>query len=183
MTSWRPGDGDSSPQSPSRCGLAPVIGTRPAVLILGSYPGMTSLSRDEYYAQPQNRFWRVMEALLAIDAVLPYQYRVDALKSRHIALWDVIAACSRAGSSDATISSPVANDMPSLLDRNPSIRLVALNGATGAGRWAKRLLPQMKDRDGLTVLVLPSTSAANARYRLAELVEAWRTVTRFLPPD
>jgi TDG/mug DNA glycosylase family protein len=183
MTLPRQSDEADLLSAPPFCGLAPVIGINPAVIILGSYPSLTSLSRGEYYAQPLNRFWGVMEVLLGIAADQPYERRIGSLKTAHIALWDVIGTCERVGSSDASISNPVPNDIAGLLDTHPSIRMVALNGSTGAGRWLNLLFPNVRGRDGLTVRVLPSTSAANARYRLPDLVGAWQTITRFLPGD
>ena len=45
----------------------------PEVLILGSFPGRQSLLKKEYYGNPRNHFWHIMEALFSIDRHLPYR--------------------------------------------------------------------------------------------------------------
>ena len=50
------------------------------------------------------------------------------------------------------------------------IEVVVCNGGT-AGRLYKRYL---QERTGLPAIVLPSTSPANAAWRLERLVERWR---------
>ncbi|MGA2776460.1 MAG: hypothetical protein ABSF94_02815 [Steroidobacteraceae bacterium] len=71
-------------------GFAPVCGESARILILGSLPGQTSLHRREYYAQPQNSFWRIMGALFGAGPNLSYAERVQrliaaALYARHVA--------------------------------------------------------------------------------------------------
>ena len=44
-------------------GLPAVCGDSPRVLILGSFPSEMSLARQEYYGNPQNKFWRIMGAV------------------------------------------------------------------------------------------------------------------------
>lgn len=38
----------------------PLIGENPRILILGTMPGTQSLKEGQYYAHPQNQFWRLM---------------------------------------------------------------------------------------------------------------------------
>ncbi len=44
-------------------GLAPIVSPATAVLILGSFPGVKSLERQQYYAHPQNQFWKILQAV------------------------------------------------------------------------------------------------------------------------
>ena len=41
----------------------PNIDDKSEILILGSMPGIKSLEEQEYYAHPQNRFWKVLPAV------------------------------------------------------------------------------------------------------------------------
>jgi double-stranded uracil-DNA glycosylase len=50
-------------ESASRCdGIEPLIDGNSTVLILGTIPGGMSLSKDQYYADPRNQFWKIMHA-------------------------------------------------------------------------------------------------------------------------
>ncbi|MDD1653913.1 MAG: DNA-deoxyinosine glycosylase [Methanomicrobiales archaeon] len=155
-------------------GIHPVAGANPGVLVLGSFPSIQSLEKAEYYANPRNRFWAVMEELLGIGRTLPYQEQVLRLEQRGVALWDVIAACKREGSGDGAIRDPTPNDIREFLHAHPSVRLVVLNGST-AGRLFRAAWPGGFPA-GVRYVVLPSTSPANARYRLPDLVDRWRVI-------
>ena len=86
-----------------------------------------------------------------------------------VALWDVIESCDIKGSSDASIKNVVPAYIERITGAAPIERVVC-NGGT-AGRLYKRYL---QERTGLSAVVLPSTSPANAAWRLERLVERWR---------
>jgi double-stranded uracil-DNA glycosylase len=157
------------------CGLPPVSGHRPLVLVLGSFPSVLSLVHGEYYGNPKNRFWAVMEELFNIPADLPYSNRTRCLTQEGVALWDVVAACSRPGSADSRIRDPVPNDIAGFLRAHPSLRIVALNGS-----MAGRLYHRLAEVGGLPSVILPSTSPANARVPFKEKVSAWEVVRTVL---
>jgi TDG/mug DNA glycosylase family protein len=166
----------SSPLAPERItGLAPVTGSVPEVLILGSFPSIQSLIAGEYYGNPRNHFWQIAEAVLAIDHTLPYATRVAQLADRGIALWDVIHSCHREGSADLRIRDPVYNDLTGFLSAHPTVQLVVLNGAAAGRFWhvanGSSPLPVW-----IHVLILPSTSPANARLPLAEKICRWEVI-------
>jgi len=71
-------------------GLPFEPGGIPRVLILGSFPSPLSLEAGEYYANPRNQFWNIMEVHLGISKGLPYTEKLAGLKNRNIGLWDVI---------------------------------------------------------------------------------------------
>lgn len=161
-----------SPQIPDiSCGLPPVTGPEPCILILGSFPSVLSLAHGEYYANPKNRFWAVMEELFAISAALPYPVRTLSLTQELVALWDVVRGCTREGSADSRIRHPIPNDITGFVQAHPTIRLIALNGST-----AGRLYHQLAEAPGIPSVTLPSTSPANAAIRFAEKVRQWEMV-------
>jgi len=162
--------------SPVR-GLPPVHGELPEVLILGSFPSRQSLLKKEYYGNPRNHFWQIIEALLPIDRHLPYSARTSRLVDHRIALWDVISTCSREGSADTRIQNPVFNDLAGFLVSFPTLHLVALNGSS-AGRYYHQLNMPVS----VPAVVLPSTSPANTRFTLKEKVRSWEIIrTRCIP--
>ncbi|MDO9326267.1 MAG: DNA-deoxyinosine glycosylase [Methanoregula sp.] len=157
--------------SAASAGFLPVTGEQPRVLILGSFPSIKSLLHCEYYGNPQNHFWKIMDALFAIDHRLPYQERITSLTGHHLALWDVVQTCTRKGSADEAIREPVFNDISGFQTMYPTVQLIVLNG-TAAGRYYHR----MNITAAIEHRILPSTSPANTRYTLAEKVSAWEIV-------
>jgi TDG/mug DNA glycosylase family protein len=158
-------------------GLEPVIGGAPVLLILGSFPSRISLSCKQYYANPQNQFWQVIEALTGIGRHLPYERRIERLIQSRVALWDVISTCEREGSADQSIRDASFNPPTDLLDAYPTIRVVAFNGAAASRYASCHHLP-----DRIMSITLPSTSSANTRFTLAEKTERWGVFRKILDP-
>lgn len=136
------------------------------VLILGSMPSLRSLQQNQYYAHPQNRFWRVMFALAEEEYCADYEIKKQVLKKLKVALWDSIGLCEREGSMDADIKNETPNDIRGLLKSYPSIEKIAANGGKSAATL-KKFFPQ------LSFTALPSTSAANAAVSLSRLAEIY----------
>jgi len=162
---------DNTVCQPCEAGLRPVKGYSAEVIILGSFPSRLSLLHDEYYGNPQNHFWKIIEALFQIDHRLPYRERISRLTDERVALWDIISSCSREGSADARIQKPVFNNLEGFFRSCPALRLIALNGST-AGRY----FSMMNIPVPVPVVVLPSTSPANTRFTLAEKVKRWEII-------
>ncbi len=159
----------STPAAPLLKSFPPVARADAELLILGSMPGEESLRQAQYYAFPQNAFWRIAGTLFGFYPALPYPRRLAALKKAHVALWDVVGTCRREGSLDSSIKDAVPNDLPALLARCPRLKLVACNG--GASYAAlRRFFPDFP----LPVVCLPSTSPAAARLSFARKLEQWR---------
>lgn len=165
-------------------GLAPIAAPDARVLILGSMPGAASLAAQQYYAHPQNRFWRFLSAILGVDLVsLDYRQRVDRLRAAGIAVWDVLKHCERPGSLDADIvrGSEVANDFPAFFAAHRRLRAVYLNGGTAARAFARHVQPWLtRDHPEVRVTALPSTSPANAGQPMALKHAAWMQVAEAL---
>jgi hypoxanthine-DNA glycosylase len=127
------------------------------LLILGSLPGEISLAKTQYYAHPQNQFWRLIGAVIDRDlAILAYPDRLAALRSARIALWDVVKTAERHGSLDAAIRGHRANPLAELAASLPDLRAVGFNGATS---W-KLGSPLLAGDARLTLIALPSSSPA-----------------------
>jgi double-stranded uracil-DNA glycosylase len=152
--------------------FAPIATPDARVLILGSMPGVASLSAGQYYAHPHNAFWRIMGELVGAGPDQPYGERVAILELRGIAVWDVLQSCVRAGSLDSDIRDEVPNDFAAFFARVPKLTHVGLNGGKAASsfkRHAARYCPA-----GVEVSVLPSTSPAHAARGFAEKCALWR---------
>lgn len=153
----------------------PLAGDRPTRLILGSMPGVASLTAGRYYAHPQNAFWRIMADVVGLAVDQPYDVRVAALVGAGIAVWDVLQACERSGSLDSAIrrDSEVANDIPGLLAAYPAIRQICFNGAAAETSFRRHHRDLLR-REDLRFVRLPSTSAAHASMPYARKCAVWR---------
>lgn len=156
-------------------GFAPVVDHRAGVLILGSFPSVQSLAAGQYYANPRNAFWPITGELFGFDANAPYELRLAALQSHHVALWDVLHKCRRIGSSDSAIDpkSLVVNDFGELFANYPTITRVLVNGAKAAELY--RRLASDAHTEGVQFRRLPSTSPAHA-VRPGVKLAAWREI-------
>jgi len=156
----------------------PVVDANTRVLILGSLPGEASLAATQYYANPRNAFWRLLETVLDTPlAPLPYADRLATLRSRGVGLWDVVAEAERRGSLDAAILNPSANDLLALVETLPALQAVAFNGGTSA-KLGSRLLAPVSGR--LALITLPSSSPAHAARSFQDKVVAWRVLSDHL---
>ena len=145
------------------------------ILILGSFPSVKSREQNFFYGHPQNRFWRVMAALLGAETPLTVAEKRTFLLANGVALWDVIASCDIAGSSDASIRNAVPNDLSPIL-RSASIRKIFTNGGTAHRLYRKHIYPLTGRED----ICLPSTSPANAAQSLETLIDRWQIVREAL---
>jgi hypoxanthine-DNA glycosylase len=157
-------------------GFPPVIDDKARVLILGSFPSVQSLATHQYYANPRNAFWPITAELFGFDCSAPYDLRLSALRSHHVALWDVLHKCRRVGSSDSAIDpkSLVVNDFGELFANYPTITEVYFNG-TKASELYRRLAAETLG-EAVHFQRLPSTSPAHAIPPAAKLA-AWRAIS------
>ena len=155
-------------------GFPPIARGDARVLILGSLPGARSIEMQQYYAHPQNAFWKIMRDAFAIDG--DYVTRCQQLVEHRIALWDVLHSSVRPGSMDADIrlSSAGANDFATFLHDHTQIRLMLFNGKTAQQLFA-RFVATQSIADGIQTRGLPSTSPAYAAMPFSDKLEAWRT--------
>jgi double-stranded uracil-DNA glycosylase len=161
-------------------GLPPIAGPDARLFILGSLPGDASLAARRYYAHPTNQFWWLLGRAIGENlAALDYDRRLDRLSERRIGLWDVIASASRAGSLDQAIRQAQHNQIEHLLRDFPDLEAIAFNGTTAATLGRKLI---GSPPAGITLIDLPSSSAANTRPA-ADKAAAWSRLAQFVPPD
>jgi len=144
-------------------------------------PGVKSLAAQQYYAHPQNAFWKAMGDIFDAD-VSDYAARCNLIRAHDLALWDVLKYCEREGSLDAAIrqDSMIVNDFAAFFKKHKNIAKVCLNGGTAARVFQKHVLPQLPAPFAarLTVLPLPSTSPAHAGMRYADKLKIWRSILK-----
>lgn len=148
--------------------IAPVYDENSRILILGSFPSVKSREAAFFYGHPQNRFWRVLAAVLGEETPQTAAEKKSLLLRHGVALWDVIASCDIAGSSDASITNVAPNDLSRILDAAP-VRRIFCNGGT-----AYRFYRRYDEAAWGKAEALPSTSPANARSSVQTLTERWR---------
>lgn len=155
--------------------LEPVFDSASRVLILGTMPSPKSRETGFYYNHPQNRFWRVISAVLGKEIPKDNTDKRRFLLEHHIALWDVLASCEITGASDASIQNPSVNDIGGLLTET-EIRRIFTTGNKAFELYQKYCFPVT----GITAVSLPSTSSANARMGMNELKTAYSVVAEAL---
>lgn len=129
-------------------GLDPIVFEDSRILIVGSMPSAISLKEQMYYANKNNRFWKI-------------------LKASHIALWDICHSCIRKTSADSEIKDIEPNDIPKLLDSYKNIEKVICNGRTSQNTMQKYF-------PNIETVYCPSTSSANAQFSLEQLIEIYK---------
>lgn len=159
--------------------FSPIIDKNCKILILGSMPGVKSLTEQQYYAHPHNRFWRLMSELLGESIDLnDYTAKTAMLLKHDIALWDNLAYCEREGSLDSDISNESPNDIVSLLNHYQGITTIICNGGKARSAFIKYFAKKIsKD---IKLYYLHSTSPANARMTLDALVDEWRCAINYI---
>lgn len=157
----------------------PIAKKSSHTLILGSLPGQRSLQAQQYYAHPQNAFWKLIERLFGASSPLPYTRRVKILTDHGIALWDVLAAAERQGSLDSSIvhASARTNDFAAFFRAHPRIRRVFFNGRKAEELYRRFVLPGLgSEFEELRYECLPSTSPAHAGMNFATKLERWARI-------
>jgi hypoxanthine-DNA glycosylase len=153
----------------------PSIDINSEILILGSMPGVKSLEEQQYYAHPQNRFWKVMGCICNEPKLYEFDYenKLKTLLKNNISLWDMISSCKREGSLDSDIQNEKPNDIRNLLKIYPNIKTICLNGNKAYSAFKKHF-PDLLGK--YTCYKMPSTSPANAGYNLDRLITEWSVI-------
>lgn len=153
--------------------LLPIVNESSKILILGSIPGKQSLEKQEYYGNSRNAFWKIIFSLYDKEIESEYDKKVEFLKEKHIAIWDVIASCNREGSLDSNITNEETNDFESLFKKYPNIKHVFFNGTKAYDVFKKRI--GFKLLENIEFEKLTSTSPANT-ISFEKKLELWNII-------
>ena len=142
------------------------------VLILGSLPSIKTREIGFYYGHPRNRFFKVLSTVFNVEEPITIEDKKELLKEHNIALYDVIYECDICGSSDSSIKNPIVINIKDILTKYHNIKCIGVNGGKAKELFDRYLLDDVK-RFGVEIYYLPSTSPANARMGLDELVNCY----------
>lgn len=139
-------------------GLPLVADATTEVLVMGTLASELSVRKQQYYANPDDDFWRLIGLALNENIeMLSYDDRLTALKSRRVGLWDTHHNSVRDGDLGSETTHPELNDFTVLKTAAPRLKLVCFNGQSAANSGEKiRAL-------GYKTHVLPSSSGSNRR--------------------
>lgn len=154
----------------------PIVNNQSKVLILGSMPGEKSLALQQYYGNHQNQFWKLLFSVFDEPFIEDYQLRIEFLHRKHIALWDVLAECTREGSLDSKIRNAAANDFNDFHSQYPQIKTIFFS-SKAAAQFYDKLVGKMSD---LNYYILPSPSGANATKTFSQKLEEWKAISSLL---
>lgn len=153
----------------------PIYNEHSKILILGSFPSVKSRENNFYYGHPQNRFWKVTAGVLGVKVPETIEEKRTMLLDHGIAIWDVIESCTIHGSSDSSIRDVVVNDFSEILAHS-SVKKIYVNGGKAYELYEK----YAKEKTGIPAIKLPSTSPANAAWKVDRLIEAWMCIMESL---
>ncbi len=118
--------------------LPPITNLNTQTIILGTIPGIKSLSTKEYYANKDNIFWdivfRSFQPILECDELvmdldITYDAKTSCLLSHGFGIWDTVKSCTReSGSSDSKLKDVVVNNFDEFFEKNPNIEFIMFNG-------------------------------------------------------
>lgn len=152
-------------------GFEPVFNKHSKILILGSFPSLKSRETGFYYGHPQNRFWKLLAMILNAEMPMTVSEKKELLLNNKIAIYDAVSTAIIEGSMDSDLEVVKVAKIQDILF-NSNINKIFCNGN-------KSYIVVTKEMN-LDAVKLPSTSAANARYRLNDLFEAWKIILEYL---
>ena len=157
----------------------PIFDENSKILILGSFPSAPSRRLGFYYANPQNRFWRVLAQILNVPPPTGTDEKIKFLLARSIAIYDAAICCEIKGSSDAKMTAVVPANLKPIFSRARIVQVYA-NGGKAHEICEKYLKTQILNATGKEPVKLPSTSPANANFSFERLVREWAIVADVL---
>lgn len=157
----------------------PIVDDKCKILVLGTMPGVMSLRKQQYYGYDRNAFWSIMYGLFDQKPEEDYDRRKAFLLQHNIAVWDVLMACEREGSSDSDIKNPVPNDFASLYKRYPNISSICFNGGPAGRLYSRFIEKPVEQGTAHSFYSLPSTSPAYT-ITFEKKLEQWKLLLKLL---
>jgi len=153
----------------------PVIFEDSEILILGTFPSIKSFENEFYYSHPKNQFWKILSLIFKEKEPETIEEKTAFLKRHKIALWDSICECVREkeNSRDDNLKDIKPCTIDALLKKYPNIKKIAVTS-----RLAEKIFKKHFSFLTLhfTFIYLPSPSPLNARMKLNEKVEKWKSL-------
>lgn len=158
-------------------GLPAKISPNSVVLILGTFPGRMSLQQGKYYADPSNKFWDILFMACGERVDKSDSAKEMLLKRYNIALWDVLDSAVRETSNDKDLMDESPNDIPTLLEEYPNIKLLLFH-SNNAYRYFKHFFKNT----AVPYICISSPSGQN-RKNIGEKAEEWRAALSCAIPE
>lgn len=149
--------------------LTPIYNSDSKILILGSIPSITSRNNNFYYSHKQNRFWKIINILFKVN-LNTIEEKKEFLLKNNIALFDMIKECEINASSDSSIKNIKINNIKKIIN-NSKIKYIFCEGKLSYNLYLKHY-----SYLNLETFYLPSTSSANARYKLENLLKEYKII-------
>jgi len=157
----------------------PIFDKNSKILILGSFPSVVSRKFGFYYANPQNRFWRVLAGILNAPLPESIDEKIKFLLAHRIAIYDAAISCEIKGSSDAKMTAVAPANLQPIFSGARVVQVFA-NGGKAHEICKKYLEDEILKATKNVVIKLPSTSPANAKFSIDKLASEWSVIAEAL---
>jgi TDG/mug DNA glycosylase family protein len=149
----------------------PLIDEESKILILGTFPSIKSFENNFYYAHPRNQFFPLLADTFGEKRAITIEEKIDLLKRHNIALWDMVKSTNRTNSLDSNLKDIEMNDIKSLLNKYPNIKLIAFTSKT-----AQKLFKKLNIN--FPTAYLPSPSPAYAKMKYEDKLMEYRRILK-----
>jgi len=146
----------------------PIIDPSCKVIILGSVPSIKTIEFGFPYANPHNRFWKILSQHCQCEFYdLDLDKKRSILLQNNIAMFDAIKECDICGSADSSVKNIVPTNVDELI-RDTNIKKVLCNGSL-----SYNIVNKYNNLYGIECKKMPSTSPANATISYQNLKNIW----------
>lgn len=149
--------------------LKPIYNKNSKILILGSMPSIISRNNKFYYANKNNRFWKIINNLFN-TSLINTKEKIEFLITNNIAIYDIIEECEIKNSSDSSIKNIKLTDIEKII-KNSNIKCVFC-----LGKLTYKLYNKNFKYLNINYYYLPSPSSANASYSLEKLIKKYKII-------